>query len=95
MKISTEQVSKVAQLARLGLSDDELQRFTGQLDAILHHVDQLNELDTEGVAGTSHVVPLVCPERADEIRESAPTESLLSRAPQQEENFFLVPKIIE
>lgn len=93
--ITMEEARKVARLARLDLSDDELTLYAGQLDAILGHVAQLDELDTEGVEGTTHVVPdLSCPWREDEPQPSTARDVIVSRAPSHEEGFFKVPKII-
>jgi aspartyl-tRNA(Asn)/glutamyl-tRNA(Gln) amidotransferase subunit C len=93
--ISIEEARKVARLARLDLSDDELARYAGQLDAILEHVAQLDELDTDGVEATTHVVPdLSCPWREDQPLPSTEREVIVGRAPRHEEGFFQVPKII-
>jgi aspartyl-tRNA(Asn)/glutamyl-tRNA(Gln) amidotransferase subunit C len=95
MKLSVDQVKEVAALARLGLSTEELETFTGQLEAILHYMKQLEEVDTSEVEATSHALPLTCPLREDAIRASIPRERLLGPSPQREAEFFRVPKIIE
>jgi aspartyl-tRNA(Asn)/glutamyl-tRNA(Gln) amidotransferase subunit C len=89
--IDREQVLHVAKLARLKLSDDEVERMSGELSAILEHVDNINELDLEGVEPTSHVVPLENVLRADEPRPSLPRERALEQAPDADESGFRVP----
>jgi aspartyl-tRNA(Asn)/glutamyl-tRNA(Gln) amidotransferase subunit C len=95
MRISLAQAREVASLARLELSEQELASLNEQLNAIVSYVEQLNELDTDQVEGTSHVVSLVCPGRADEQTPSPDGRAILERAPQVgEESFFMVPKVI-
>ncbi|MCX8116340.1 MAG: Asp-tRNA(Asn)/Glu-tRNA(Gln) amidotransferase subunit GatC [Desulfobacterota bacterium] len=92
MKIDIE---KVARLARLELTEEERERFGQQLDQILVYMDQLNRLDTSGVEPTSHAIPLVNVFREDEVSGSFPGQEILSNAPDQEEGYFKVPRIIE
>jgi aspartyl-tRNA(Asn)/glutamyl-tRNA(Gln) amidotransferase subunit C len=89
--IDREQVLHVARLARLELSDDELERMAGELSTILDHVEQMNELDLEGVEPTSHVVALENVLRPDEPRPSWPREQVLEPAPDPDEGAFRVP----
>jgi aspartyl-tRNA(Asn)/glutamyl-tRNA(Gln) amidotransferase subunit C len=93
--ISREEVEQVARLARLHLSDEELERMREQLDAILAYIDKLRELDVEGVAPTSHAVPLVNVMRDDENTPCLPQEATLANAPDRAGEFFRVPRIIE
>ncbi|BDG61249.1 Asp-tRNA(Asn)/Glu-tRNA(Gln) amidotransferase subunit GatC [Caldinitratiruptor microaerophilus] len=95
MAISREEVEHVARLARLGLSEEEKDRFTVQLGRILEHVAALQRLDTEGVPPTFHVLPLQNVLRADEVLPSLPREEALARAPETGEGTFRVPKITE
>lgn len=92
MKIEIE---KVARLARLELSEEEKKRFGQQLDQVLTYMEQLNRLDTSGVEPTSHAIPLVNVFREDEVTASLPREEILRNAPDQEEGYFKVPRIIE
>ncbi len=94
MKITQEEVQRVAQLARLDLSAAEVERMTGQLDAILSYVAKLDELDTTGVAVTTHTQEVVNAFRDDEVQESLPREHALSNAPEQNGESFVVPRII-
>jgi aspartyl-tRNA(Asn)/glutamyl-tRNA(Gln) amidotransferase subunit C len=89
--IDREQVLHVAKLARLKLSDEEVERMSGELSAILDHVDNINELDLEGVEPTTHVVPLENVLREDEPRPSLPREVALEQAPDAGEAGFRVP----
>ncbi len=95
MKITRAEVEHVARLARLELSADEAETFTGQMDAILAYVDKLNELDTTGITPTSHAVPVENAFRADEVRPSIGVDNALANAPDRVEGFFRVPKVIE
>jgi aspartyl-tRNA(Asn)/glutamyl-tRNA(Gln) amidotransferase subunit C len=89
--IDREQVLHVARLARLELSEDELERMAGELSTILDHVEQMNELDLDGVEPTSHVVALENVLRPDEPRPSWPREQVLEPAPDPDEGAFRVP----
>lgn len=95
MKISKKDVEYVAKLARLKLSEKEKEKFTKQLDQILKYVDKLNELDTEKVKPTFHVLPLKNVFREDKIGKSLKVEKALENAPEKARGFFKVPKVIE
>ncbi|MGE4559736.1 MAG: Asp-tRNA(Asn)/Glu-tRNA(Gln) amidotransferase subunit GatC [Desulfobulbus sp.] len=94
MKISREEVQHVAKLARLDLSEAEVDRMTGQLDAILSYVAKLDELDTEGVPVTTHTQAVVNAFREDEVRPSLPRELALQNGPNQNGEAFVVPRVI-
>lgn len=94
-KIDIEQVKQVAKLARLALSDSEIAQFAVQLSAILEYVEKLNQLDTANVEPLAHCLPINNCFRNDEIRPSLGTEKTLSNAPDKDEQFFIVPKILE
>jgi aspartyl-tRNA(Asn)/glutamyl-tRNA(Gln) amidotransferase subunit C len=89
--IDREQVLHVAKLARLKLSDAEVERMTGELSNILEHVERMDELDLEGVEPTSHVVELQNVLRDDVPRESLPRERALEGAPDAADEGFRVP----
>ena len=93
--LEREEVQHVARLARLHLSDEELERMREQLDAILAYIDKLRELDVEGVEPTSHAVPLVDVMRDDALAPCLPQEAALANAPDRDGEFFRVPRIIE
>ncbi len=94
-KIDREQVRKVAKLARLDLTEAEIEEFTDQLGAILEYVEKMNELDTTTVEPLAHCLPIHNVFRADEVHESLGTEQTLVNAPQRDGPFFKVPKILE
>lgn len=89
--IDRDQVLHVARLARLRLSDDEVERMSSELSSILEHVDRISELELEGVEPTSHVVALENVLRPDEPRESLPRERALEQAPDPADDAFRVP----
>ena len=89
--IDRDQVLHVARLARLRLSEEEVERMTGELSGILEHVDRLGKLDLEGVEPTSHVVALENVLRADEPRPSLAPEVALEQAPEPLDGAFRVP----
>ncbi|HEY5649156.1 MAG TPA: Asp-tRNA(Asn)/Glu-tRNA(Gln) amidotransferase subunit GatC [Nitrospiria bacterium] len=95
MEISKQDVEHVAKLARLALSEEEKNVFTRQLSDILTYIGKLNELKTDGIEPTSHVLDLHTVLREDSVRESLKPDDFLSRAPDREGAFFRVPKIIE
>ena len=81
----------MAKLARLGLSEDEVERMAGELSGILEHVDRIGRLDLEGVEATTHVVALENVWRADEPHRSLPVEAALANAPEPQDGSFRVP----
>lgn len=95
MSISLENVEHVAKLARLQLNDDEKERFMGQLNAILGYAEKLNELDTDDVPPTSHVLPIYNVMREDAVRPSLPIEVVMANAPEEEDGHFRVPAVLE
>ncbi|MBP2644826.1 MAG: Aspartyl/glutamyl-tRNA(Asn/Gln) amidotransferase subunit [Firmicutes bacterium] len=95
MKITRKDVETVAFLSRLAMDEAEMDKFTGQLNAILEYVDMLNKVDTEGVEPTDHILNLKNVMRADEAKPSLARELALKNAPEQEDGYFKVPKILE
>ena len=95
MKLNRKDVEHVALLSRLELSETELDKFTGQLDAILEYIDVLNQVDTSAVEPMAHVLEIRNVMRADEVQPSLPREAALQNAPEAEDGFFKVPKIVE
>jgi aspartyl-tRNA(Asn)/glutamyl-tRNA(Gln) amidotransferase subunit C len=89
--IEREQVLHVARLARLRLTDEEVDRMTGELSTILDHIEKLSELDLDDVEPTSHVVELENVLRPDEPRPSLPREVALDQAPDADGTGFRVP----
>ncbi len=89
--IDREQVLHVAKLARLKLTDDEVEKMTGELSQILEHVERMEALNLDGVEPTSHVVALENVLREDAPRESLPRERALEQAPDATDDGFRVP----
>jgi len=94
MKITPEEISHVADLARLQLSPEEVKAMAEQLGAILSYVAKLNELDTEGIPPMTHAISIVNAFREDEVKPSLDREKTLSNGPQQDGESFVVPRII-
>ena len=94
-RISPEDVKRTAALARLSLSDDEMESMTRDLDRILEHADQLKALDTEGIEPTAHAIPLRTPLRVDRAAPAIDPEQALLNAPLREGTAFGVPKVID
>ena len=89
--IDRDEVLHVARLARLALSDDEVERMARELSAVLEHIEHISELDLEGVPPTTHVIDVAGALREDEPRPSLPREVALEQAPAVEDGGFLVP----
>lgn len=95
MTIDKKTVKWTAELCRIELNDDELEKFAKQLEDVLDFIDKLKELDIKEVNPTSHILPINNVLREDIPKESLPLEKTLLNAPQKEGNFFVVPKVIE
>lgn len=94
MQITPDQVRYVAALARLDLTEAEVKTMSDQLGRILGYVAKLNELDTTGVAATTHALNIHNAFREDELAESLPQAVALANAPRHNESAFVVPKVI-
>ena len=93
-RISSDEVKKVAQLARLELNENEIQNHAKQLEKILEYIKQLEKIDTENIACTTRAIEVVNAMRKDEKKNYENPEELLDLAPSRENKFFKVPKII-
>jgi len=94
-RISEDQVKHVAHLARLAISEEEAVMFTSQLDAIISFAEQLNELDTDHVQPTTHVLPMKNVMREDVAKEGLPVDEVLKNAPDHKNGQIRVPTILE
>lgn len=94
MVISLKDVEHVALLARLELAEEEKHLYTEQLNAILDYIGKLQELDTDDIPPTAHVLPIYNVLREDEVHPSMDREAVLQNAPHREEGQFRVPKIV-
>ncbi|MGE0499911.1 MAG: Asp-tRNA(Asn)/Glu-tRNA(Gln) amidotransferase subunit GatC [Rhizobiaceae bacterium] len=95
MSVDIDTVRRVARLARIAVSDDDAQRMTGELNAILGFVEQLDEVDVEGVEPMTSVIPMEMKKRQDIVTDGGKADDIVANAPASMENFFLVPKVVE
>jgi len=95
LSLTPEQVRHIARLARLGIEDDEVSRFAGQLSEILDYFERLKQVNTEGVPPTAHTLPLHNVFRDDEPAPSMDPEQTLANAPQREDDYFRVRAVLE
>jgi aspartyl-tRNA(Asn)/glutamyl-tRNA(Gln) amidotransferase subunit C len=94
MAITIKDVEHIATLAKLEFTDAEKEKFTHQMNQILEYMEQLNSLDTSKVEPLSHVIELSNVFRADEVKPGVSTENALKNAPEKDEHYFKVPKVI-
>ncbi len=95
MQIDQATVRRIARLARLRVTDDEAENLEGELSSILAWVEQLNELDTEGVEPMTRVVDMTMKKRADQVDDGGIPDDVVLNAPEREDHFFVVPKVVE
>ena len=95
MSVDTATVKRVAHLARIAVSDEEAERMTGELNAILGFVEQLNEVDVSGVEPMTSVIPIEMRKRVDQVTDGGKAGDITANAPASDDNFFLVPKVVE
>ncbi len=95
MSVDTATVKRVARLARIAVSDDDAARMTGELNAILGFVEQLDEVDVSGVEPMTSVTPMEMKKRQDVVSDGGKASDIVANAPATDENFFLVPKVVE
>ncbi len=95
MKITANEVEKVAKLAKLTLSDPDIERMAADMDAMLAYVATLANLDTDGIVPTAHAVPMANAFRADQLRPSLERDAVMAAAPKSAGGTFRVPKVIE
>ena len=95
MSVDLATVKRVAHLARIAVSEEEAGRMTGELNAILGFVEQPNEVNVDGVEPMTSVTPMVMKKREDVVTDGDKANDVVANAPISEENFFLVPKVVE
>ena len=95
MAIDAATVRKVAHLARIKTPDDRLEPLAGELNGIMSWIDQLNEVDVEGVEPMTSVIPMVMKKRTDVVTDGAKADDIVANAPASEDHFFVVPKVVE
>lgn len=95
MSVDIDTVRRVAHLARIKVGDDEAARLTGELNAILGFVEQLDEVDIDNVEPMTAAVETALRRRADAITDGGVPQKVLANAPESDDGFFLVPKVVE
>ena len=95
MSVDIDTVKRVAKLARIAVDDAKAERMQGELNAILGFIEQLNEVDVENVEPMTSVVQVDMKKRSDEVTDGGKAKDVTSNAPASEDDFFMVPKVIE
>ena len=95
MSIDAATVRRIAHLARVAVADDEVEHLRGEINAILSFVEQLSEVNVEGVEPMTSVMPMVMKKRADVVTDGNNADAVLRNAPAAENNYFLVPRVVE
>ena len=95
MSLDKDTVRNIAFLARIEVPEEELDHLAGELSKIIGFVEQLQELDTDGVAPMTSVAAITLPQRTDVVADGGCQEKVLANAPEADDGFFLVPKVVE
>ena len=95
MSVDAATVRRIAHLARVAVADDEVEHLRGEINAILAFVEQLSEVDVEGVEPMTSVTPMTMKKRHDVVTDGNDADAVLRNAPAAENNYFLVPKVVE
>ena len=95
MSVDIATVKRVARLARIAVSEEEANRMTGELNGILGFVEQLSEVNVEGVEPMTSVTPMVMRKREDIVNDGSKADDIVANAPATDRNFFQVPKVVE
>ena len=95
MSVDDKTVRRIAHLARIAVADDEAEHLRGEINAILAFVEQLSEVDVTGIEPMTSVTPMVIRKRPDVVTEGGDVDAVLRNAPATENNYFLVPKVVE
>ena len=95
MSVDSDTVRRVAHLARIAVAEGELESLRGELNAILAFVEQLAEVDVDGVEPMTSVTPMAMKMRDDQVGEGGIPDAIIANAPAHEHHFFLVPKVVE
>ena len=95
MSLDETTVARIGRLARIAIEDEERRHLAVELSHILGWIEQLNEVDTEGVPPMTSVVPMRLALREDEVKDGGRPEEILGNAPDRQNGFFVVPKVVE
>ncbi|MFY9629699.1 MAG: Asp-tRNA(Asn)/Glu-tRNA(Gln) amidotransferase subunit GatC [Methylocystis sp.] len=95
MSVDSAVVRRIAHLSRIAVEEAEVERLRGELNAILAFVEELNAVDVSGVEPLTSVLPMNMKKRADVVNDGGIADAVLANAPEREDHFFVVPKVIE
>ncbi len=95
MSVDAATTRRIAHLARIAVKDDEVPHLQNEINAMLAFVEQLNEVDVEGVEPMTSVLPMAMKKRADVVDDGGIADAVVANAPATEDHFFLVPKVVE
>jgi aspartyl-tRNA(Asn)/glutamyl-tRNA(Gln) amidotransferase subunit C len=95
MAVDAATVKKIGRLARVRIADDEVEKYQGELNVILGFVEQLNAVDVAGVEPMTSVTPMQLRRREDRVTDGGYADRIVANAPLSEDNFFMVPKVVE
>ncbi|MGI8526449.1 MAG: Asp-tRNA(Asn)/Glu-tRNA(Gln) amidotransferase subunit GatC [Pseudolabrys sp.] len=95
MSVDAATVRHIAKLARIAVAENEIEHLKGELNAMLAFVEQLSEVNVEGVEPMTSVTPMVMKKRADVVTDGADADAVLKNAPAVQNNFFVVPRVVE
>jgi aspartyl-tRNA(Asn)/glutamyl-tRNA(Gln) amidotransferase subunit C len=95
MSVDADTVRRIARLARIAVKEEEVEHLKGELNAMLAFVEQLSEVNVDGVEPMTSVTPMAMKMRTDEVTDGDNPAAVLGNAPQSEDGFYLVPKVIE
>ncbi len=95
MSVDAATVRRIAHLARIAVAEDEVEHLRGEINAILAFVEQLSEVDVEGVEPMTSVSPMAMKKRPDEVTDGGIPDDILKNAPAAQDGFFVVPKVVE
>jgi aspartyl-tRNA(Asn)/glutamyl-tRNA(Gln) amidotransferase subunit C len=95
MSVDAATVRRIAHLARIAVAESEVEHLQGELNAILAFVEQLSEVDVEGVEPMTSVTPMEMKKRADVVNDGEIADDVVRNAPETQDHFFLVPKVVE
>lgn len=95
MSVDIATVKRVAHLARIAVSEEEAARMEGELNVILGFVEQLSEVDVDGVEPMTSVMPMAMKKREDVVTDGSKAEDIVANAPETTDSFFMVPKVVE
>ena len=95
MSVDAKTVRRIGRLARIRIEEEEVEKYRGELNTILGFVEQLGEVDVSGVEPMTSVTPMQLRRREDRITDGGYPEAIVKNAPLSEDNFFMVPKVVE